>query len=182
MGARRQAREIALQALYQCDTLIDWSDEGLSLFFESFKADELAGDERFLGSLGLLTTTKDEANAPVEDELSESVAVDFAKILIDGVRAHLSSIDAAITVASRNWTVSRMARVDRNILRIGTFEINYLSDVPPNVSINEAIEIAKRFGTDDSPMFINGVLDRVACDFRVSGSQPVVEFKKVSNN
>ena len=75
-----------------------------------------------------------------------------------------------------------MARVDRNILRLGAFEINYCQDIPANVSINEAIEIAKRYGTDDSPMFINGVLDRVASDFKSIQSHLPEQMKKVINS
>ena len=86
----------------------------------------------------------------------------YAEILSLGVIEHLSEIDSQITRSSEHWSMSRMGRVDRAILRIAAFEIMCLPDVPKSVAINEAIEIAKRFGSDESPNFINGVLDRLA--------------------
>ena len=82
--------------------------------------------------------------------------------VVRGVREHLDRIDTLLGAASTNWKVSRMSYVDRNILRLGTFEILEMEDVPTMVSINEAIELGKRFGTTESGSFINGVLDRVA--------------------
>lgn len=90
----------------------------------------------------------------------------FALKLCQGVIEQLSSIDSKLTCASENWSLSRMGRVDRAILRIATYEIVYLEEVPINVAINEAIEIAKRYGADESPVFINGVLDKVASTVR----------------
>lgn len=89
-------------------------------------------------------------------------ARDYAKSLCLGVSTHIKKIDSVITCASQNWSVSRMSRVDRAILRIATYELCFLDEVPLNVVINEAIEIAKRYGSDESANFINGVLDRVA--------------------
>jgi N utilization substance protein B len=63
---------------------------------------------------------------------------------------------------SKNWAISRMARVDLNIIRVAVFELVFLSDIPKNVTMNEAIEVAKKFGTEDSPAFINGMLDEIA--------------------
>lgn len=89
-------------------------------------------------------------------------AVPYARTLVDGVRAHRREIDDMILSHARNWRLERMSVVDRNLLRIGVFELIYLSDeVPATVVINEAIEIAKRFSADDSPSFINGILDAV---------------------
>lgn len=82
--------------------------------------------------------------------------------LTQGVIENLSKIDSKLTVASENWSLSRMGRVDRAILRVAAFEILFQDDIPVNVGINEAIEIAKRFGSDESANFVNGVLDRVA--------------------
>jgi N utilization substance protein B len=76
------------------------------------------------------------------------------------MREHQSEIDALIGKASRNWRLERMARVDRNLLRLAVYELKYCSDVPAKVAINEAIEIAKRYGTAESPAFVNGILDR----------------------
>ena len=86
----------------------------------------------------------------------------YGLLLTKGVIEHLSKIDSKLTVASENWSLSRMGRVDRAILRIAAFEILFQDDIPVNVGINEAIEIAKRFGSDESANFVNGVLDRVA--------------------
>lgn len=79
----------------------------------------------------------------------------FAKKLCLGVLDKRIKIDSHITCASEHWSLSRMARVDRAILRLASFEIVFLDDIPINVAINEAIEIAKRFGADESPVFVN---------------------------
>lgn len=92
---------------------------------------------------------------------SESKTDSFLVEIVFGVRDNLLVIDDQISFASDRWSIDRMARVDRNILRLASFEIACLEDIPLNVSINEAVEIAKRFGADDSPMFVNGVLDNV---------------------
>ncbi len=88
--------------------------------------------------------------------------VEFAGAVVRGVREHCTRIDGLLAEASINWKVSRMSYVDRNILRLGVFEMLEMGDVPTMVSINEAIELGKRFGTTESGSFINGVLDRVA--------------------
>ena len=86
----------------------------------------------------------------------------YGLLLTQGVVDNLSKIDSKLTVASENWSLSRMGRVDRAILRVAAYEILFLDDIPVNVGINEAIEIAKRFGSEESANFVNGVLDRVA--------------------
>jgi N utilization substance protein B len=85
----------------------------------------------------------------------------FAEELIAGVRIHQEAIDESITGALVNFKFARLTQVDRNILRLGAFEICFADYIPPQAALNEAIEIAKRFGTEDSPKFINGVLDRI---------------------
>ena len=90
----------------------------------------------------------------------EKVAPYFSR-LVEGVMDHREIIDRTIHQHSEHWKVSRMACVDRNILRIAVFELLWCEDVPPKVSINEAIDIGKRFGTDDSGAFINGILDSI---------------------
>jgi transcription antitermination factor NusB len=87
--------------------------------------------------------------------------VDFCTILVKGVEANLENIDSLIKKYVRNWEIERMAAIDRNILRMACFELLFLEEIPPKVSINEAIELAKRFGDIDSPRFINGVLDKI---------------------
>jgi len=86
----------------------------------------------------------------------------FAEELVTGVQVNREEIDRMINVQSKNWVITRIARVDLNILIIATFELLYRSDIPKNVTINEAIEVAKKFGTDESPAFINGNLDEIA--------------------
>ena len=86
----------------------------------------------------------------------------FAEELAAGVVANRDEIDKLIAGTSKNWAITRMAKVDLNILRVAIYELVFRSDIPRNVTINEAIEVAKRFGTEDSPAFINGILDEVA--------------------
>ena len=88
----------------------------------------------------------------------------YADEAVRGVAADLGAIDASIQAASTNWRLERMARVDRNLLRLGVWELTKRSDVPRAVVIDEAVEIAKRYGTEESRAFVNGVLDRVADD------------------
>jgi N utilization substance protein B len=90
----------------------------------------------------------------------------FAAKLCEGVINNFVQIDSKLTCASENWSLSRMSRVDRSILRLATYEIAFLEEVPINVAINEAIEVAKRFGSEESPVFVNGVLDKVASTYR----------------
>jgi N utilization substance protein B len=86
---------------------------------------------------------------------------EFTELLVRGVLDHLPEIDKKIEERAEHWTPNRMATVDRNILRIAIFELCYMKDIPVRVSINEAIEVAKRFGNQESSAFINGILDRV---------------------
>jgi transcription antitermination protein NusB len=144
MGNRRQAREIALQILYQLDVQEHLSeDQGLALFWSSF------------------------ARADHEGPEADQESREFAERLVRGVLTERDKLDDIIGKASRNWRVERMARVDRNLLRLALYEMKHGGeDVPAKVAINEAIEIAKRYGTSESPAFINGVLDRCLEDFK----------------
>ncbi len=87
---------------------------------------------------------------------------DFAEELVTGVMANRDMIDKRIAGTSKNWSITRMAKVDLNILRLAVYELTFLGDIPRNVTINEAIEVAKKFGTEDSPAFVNGMLDEIA--------------------
>ena len=89
---------------------------------------------------------------------------DFARDAFVDVAERIPELDQTITSASDNWRLVRMSLVDRNILRLGVFELLHRPDTPPRVAINEAVELAKRFGTEDSAAFVNGVLDRIARD------------------
>lgn len=95
----------------------------------------------------------------VQDDIRE-----FANNIVDGVIKNLSTIDEKIRLSASNWSVDRMAVVDRNILRMAIFELLYIRDIPAKVTINEAIEIAKRYGVEESGSFVNGILDRVVKD------------------
>ena len=145
-GARREGREFALKVLY---SLYDHDSEIefiLKDFWDSF---------RFQG---------DVLGEPIED-VSRSVPAHvkaFAEILIKGVVDHLEEIDATIERHSTNWALDRMARVDLSLLRMSVYELLYESDVPPSVVMNEAIEIGKRYGTKDTPPFVNGILDKIS--------------------
>ncbi len=86
----------------------------------------------------------------------------FAEELVTGVAANRDAIDKRIVEKSKNWAITRMDKVDLNILRMSVFELMFCDDIPRNVTINEAIEVAKKFGTEDSPSFINGMLDEIA--------------------
>ena len=85
----------------------------------------------------------------------------FSEELVRGVKAGLGELDELLARCSRNWRLERMSWVDRNLLRLASYELSRRSDTPARVAINEAIEVAKRYGTTESPAFINGVLDRV---------------------
>lgn len=88
-------------------------------------------------------------------------AAEFAELLVLGVDDHRGQIDARIQSASEHWRLQRMPPVDRNILRIAVFELNHCPNVPAKAAINEAIELAKKYGSEDSKAFVNGVLDKL---------------------
>ena len=136
MGKRREGREAAVQFLYQLDA----NHEQPSKLFPQF------------WSLRSAPGKKNEPSAKTRA---------FAEDLVHGVAAHLPDIDARIKKFAANYELHRISAVDRNILRLAIFEMLHCPEVPPVVSINEAIEIAKRFGSEDSGRFINGILDRV---------------------
>ncbi|MEW6431626.1 MAG: transcription antitermination factor NusB [Myxococcota bacterium] len=135
MGSRHLGREKALQALYQLE-----QDPRLDAK-AAVAAAWAASDE----------------DGPVEPQADQ-----FAQELVAGVRAHLAEIDQLIEAYSHNWRLDRMHRIDRNVLRIGIYELKYRQDIPRKVTINEAIELGKTFGNEASSAFINGLLDRVA--------------------
>jgi N utilization substance protein B len=86
---------------------------------------------------------------------------EFTKTLVEGIHSRLKDLDVVISRYAKNWQISRMAVVDKNILRLGVYELLHVEDIPPKVTINEAVELAKKFGDLDSPKFINGILDSV---------------------
>ena len=112
---------------------------------------------------------EDEAQAFWHLRRASPVVRAFAEELIAGVRGHLASIDRTISACLENFSFDRLSTVDRNILRVAVFELLHIPDVPAPVIINEAIEIAKRFGEADSARFVNGVLDRIRRDRDTQG-------------
>lgn len=128
---RRQARETALQVLYQLEMTQEKADPGQIV-------------KRWAGEFSLPETS-----------------LNFAEELVRGTLEHLEEIDNKVSSLAEGWHLERMANVDRNVLRLAAFEILYRPDIPGRVSINEAIELAKRFGGDDSAKFVNGILDKL---------------------
>lgn len=96
----------------------------------------------------------------------EPATQDFASLLVEGVVRRLEEVDDLIRKASLNWRIDRMATVDRNILRLATFELMEVTDTPLKVVLNEAIELSKRYGSEDSSAFVNGVLDKIGSILR----------------
>jgi len=96
-----------------------------------------------------------------EHQETDDAIREFTDILVKGVMKNKAEIDAMISSYATNWQLERMAAVDRNILRFATYELLFMSDIPPKVTINEAIEVAKKFGDNDSGKFINGILDKI---------------------
>jgi N utilization substance protein B len=130
VGARREGRELALQALYSLDLNPMDTRESFRLLRENSRV--------------------------------AAAVRDFAEELVAGVVEKREELDRIISGQSTNWAITRMTRVDLNILRLATFELLYRSDIPKSVTMNEAIEVAKKYGTEESPAFINGVLDVIA--------------------
>ncbi len=94
---------------------------------------------------------------------------DFANFLVLGVFGNLAEIDKMIAKHAANWEIERMATIDRNVLRIATFELLFTGDIPPKVAINEAIEMAKKYGDKDSGKFVNGILDNINKTEKLTG-------------
>ena len=97
----------------------------------------------------------------------------FSKELVLGVWENKGNLDTLIRQASRNWRIERMSRVDRNILRVAVFEVLYMGEIPPKVSIDEAVELGKKYGTEDSGAFVNGVLDHIYNQLNLKADAPV---------
>ena len=135
MRKRTLARECALQVLYQLDITNDTPDAALDNFWSNCSDKEFEADLK-----------------------------DFSSSLVKGVVEHLDEIDKKIVQHATNWQLKRMAVVDRNIMRLGAFELLYREDIPPKVSINEAVELAKKFSGLEAGKFVNAILDKVNPD------------------
>lgn len=134
MGLRREARELALQMMYALDSN---SSAGLRETLQTFREEQ------------------GEITARVRE---------FAEGLVQGVQSQRETIDEAIRARSKNWSLSRMPRVDLNVMRLAAYELMFRPDIPKKVTINEAIEIVRRYGDKESPAFVNGILDEIeAC-------------------
>lgn len=149
MGARRKARECALQMLFQYDVARPRVDELIKTYWEE-----------------MCENTTAEANS----EMTE-----FASNLVIGTIAHLEEIDERISNRAANWRISRMAIVDRNLLRMAVYEFFYQPNTPKTVIINEALEIARRFSTYEATQFINGILDAIKRDLEEGTEQTSVK-------
>lgn len=135
MSVRSKGREIALQILYQFDLFNEQEiDEAIEHYVSNF-----------LGEGG---------------PLSEA-SINFAKERLLLFLHHKDEIDEILHRHSRHWKIDRMTTIDRNILRLGALELCFCPDIPPRVVINEALELAKRFGSDESSSFVNGILDGI---------------------
>jgi N utilization substance protein B len=154
MGQRREARERAVQFLFQHDLNPPENLEAaLAHFWNSQSAQAIAGEK------GRAKWGQDvQLPPPTTAELATRL---FADKLIRGVLQSLPELDQKIKECAQNWDLPRMAAVDRNILRMAIYEMLHRDDIPPVVSINEAVDIAKKFSTQDSGKFVNGILDKI---------------------
>jgi N utilization substance protein B len=153
-GPRRRAREIALQILHQGDAGSDPSfdpDSAIARYFAHLAQRDDDDDQNH-----------DAAPMPKADR-------ELVERLVRGVAAHRSEIDELLTSLSRNWRIERIAIVERNVIRIAIFELRWSDGTPVNVVINEAIELAKRYGTAEGAAFVNGLLDRAIDELDVRG-------------
>ncbi len=156
MRLRRVSREKALQFLFQHEVN---PTDNLGTELNAFWA------EQFL----VLREERGE-KPPGEDEPAPAPTVDeaavraFADTLIEGTLCHQTEIDGELGRVMINWSLHRLAAVDRNLLRMAVYELRHRDDIPPVVTINEAIDIARKFSTADSGKFVNGILDKIKGD------------------
>ena len=154
MGKRREARERAVQFLFQHDlNAPEDLETALNHFWESQRAPAIEQEKG-----GATWGQQVELPPPTTEEAATRM---FADKLIRGVLEKRTELDERIQQNAENWDLHRMAVVDRNILRLAIYEMLFRDDIPPVVSINEAVDIAKRFSTEDSGKFVNGILDKI---------------------
>ena len=157
MGMRREARERAVQFLFQHDlNPVEDLEAALRGFWETQQLAAMTEAEK-----KQLLKSGEGVPPPSTDEASVRL---FADPLIRGVIEHREEIDTLIRKTVKNWEIHRIATVDRNVLRLAIYEMLHREDIPPIVSINEAVDIAKKFSTADSGRFVNGVLDKMKGD------------------
>jgi transcription antitermination protein NusB len=156
MGIRHEAREWALQFLFQSEfNRAESIDEGFKLFWEHQDRESTASAPE------LGTDAPAHSEAVVRGGRMRAKARLFAEELARGVIAHHQEIDPLITKYAENWEIDRMGTVDRNAMRIAIFEMLHRDDIPPVVSINEAVDLAKAYSSIESGKFVNGILDRI---------------------
>lgn len=153
-GLRRQGREFAIKILYCFSQAETDMETVLELFWNNFR----------FGNDVLGETLEDEDVAVAVE------ARKFAEVLARGYYQNREQIDGMIKEFSTNWSLERMAKVDLAILRMSSYELLYLSDIPTSVVINEAVEIGKRYGTSDTPSFVNGLLDKISRTYRTAAT------------
>ncbi|MFO7983526.1 MAG: transcription antitermination factor NusB [Desulfuromonadales bacterium] len=145
-GIRRKGREYALKMLYSLRMPVKDIHAVMDDFWANFRfSDDVLGE------------ALDDAEQKVPSEARR-----FAEQILVGIVDNREIVDAEIRQHAKNWSLDRMARVDISILRLGIYELLFCSDTPSSVVLNEAVEIAKRYGTAESPSFVNGILDQVA--------------------
>jgi transcription antitermination protein NusB len=141
-GPRRQAREAALQILYFWEVGRTQPGAAIDAYFKEHRAD------------------------------ADEAVVTFAATIVMGTAKEVSDLDALIAQHLRHWRIERLAVIDRSILRMAVWELRHETDTPPAVVLNEALELARRFSTDDSVAFINGVLDGIRKALETTETRP----------
>lgn len=140
MRKRTRSREFALQVLYQIDITHDKYDLSLENFWQAHSDEDMGQDVK-----------------------------NFTSELVKGVMENLAAIDTQISQHATNWQLARMAVVDRNIMRIGCFEIMFREDIPLKVTINEAVDLAKKYSGREASKFVNGILDKIKSGKKIKG-------------
>ncbi len=165
MRPRTFAREIAFQVLYREDLNPD--QPGAVTVYGDALLDKGRQTRELMEFVRHLAELRDQEDAGSADEgepysqwLRTPSLVEFSRVLIQGVAANRAELDQKLAAAAENWSVPRMAATDRNLLRLGAFEIHF-TETPVKVAIDEAVELAKRFGGAQSAQFVNGILDKL---------------------
>jgi len=155
MHLRRKAREVALQVLYELDVVNIEVSEAISLFWIHFTTPE----EVFEPFWDYFDNPEDMRKRHLKSFSVSSEAKLFSSLLIEGTWQRRHEIDEIISDCSEHWSISRMSRIDRGILRMAVYELLYCKDIPPKVTLNEAIDLGKTYGSENSGSFINGIMD-----------------------
>lgn len=166
MRKRTLSREIALMTLYAGDISKEPAGDCFKKFWNQDIKDEKISEK--FSDLLLFSTGGGEKEVDGTIADGDEVKV-FSDTIVSGVWSNLSKVDEVISTHAVNWELHRMATIDRNILRIASFELMFMEDTPHKVVINEAIELAKKYGDKDSGKFVNGILDKISSVERGEG-------------